>query len=1198
MKNAMRTTSSSPPLHVHVNESTPVHVHVKKTMKNSPNKPAQVKAKSCLRPTAKVKTRVPWIPPGKASTRETSYKWEGPSHCLEINPLPEPDPSRSALRLEDLSTDEEEARHGRINQYEKKIDSLMTEVSTLKNEVELCKKEQQLERQSERLSASQRVIAEQEEELAEVAKELEITERENTLLRESMEKILEENNYGRLERENLQQEKDVLLRKLVEAEFDSTAAAKQVLALRDTVSHMSRTEKRMMGSDSSLLARQKDLLLQKLETFERTNRTLRRLLREQHEREMDSLQVLEQKDSLLKKLTEVEAENSHLQMKLQDKAKEVTDLVCLLENEKEHVKTTSDLSKSLESNRAHLQGQLRNKEAENNRLSVQIKNLERTAGQQQGELEHVQAQMRELKQRAEGDKDALKKATRALKQRAERSEDTAGQLSAQLTEMEVRLADAISTAETWSSRHAKGLKEKGQLEVEITLLNSRITDLTEQLHVLEEKTRAERDGLLDRLHSMTTESTTVRLENQSLKATLSALEEKLSLSRSEVEQVKASVKQYESLVDSYKIQLQKTRAEADEYSLHAQQAEREARTLREELDQELDQARKQLMGRLNELEPLPDTLRRTEFQLQEAQENERVQERRNNELTTSLAELRVKVEQQSVQMEKAQQRNTVLMEENNQLKHKLESLDRKMEEASSQNGDLLQMIAKREETILHNQVRLEEKSRECNTLNRQLEEALEDARRQVSNTRERAASKERASQSKVIELETQLSRTTSELNQLRRAKDEVYLCSVTPDLSGFPQTSHALILHRGYTLTVMTRRADTQEFIAGRVKNFEHYNQNKGIRRSMERPDYFSRDSGNLLSEEQLLCSICLDVFTDPVTTPCGHNFCKSCLAQCWEKTYNCPMCKEKFTKRPELKVNTTLREVADHFKKKNGHDKPAVLCDACSEVKQKAMKSCLDCCATLCKTHLEPHNTIPTFKKHKLISPVENLKDYICQKHKRPLEVFCKDDQTCVCQFCTETDHKNHNTVPVEDESGERKIQLGKTQTDVQRMIQDRLKKIQEIRHSVDLGKRSTEKEKADSVEVFTALIRSIERSQAELLKVMEEKQKTAEMHAEGLIKELEEEITVLKTRDSELEQLSHTEEHLHLLQIYSSVCRPPHTKNWTEISINTDSSGDAVRTALSQLQQTLNKKLTETLDDKLKKAISTELQRIQQYA
>lgn len=57
--------------------------------------------------------------------------------------------------------------------------------------------------------------------------------------------------------------------------------------------------------------------------------------------------------------------------------------------------------------------------------------------------------------------------------------------------------------------------------------------------------------------------------------------------------------------------------------------------------------------------------------------------------------------------------------------------NRKLEDASSQNKDLLQMIAKREEAIVHNQVRLEEKSRECNTLNRQLEEALEDARRQV-----------------------------------------------------------------------------------------------------------------------------------------------------------------------------------------------------------------------------------------------------------------------------------------------------------------------------------------------------------------------------------------------------------------------------------------------------------------------------------
>ncbi|XP_026095764.1 zinc-binding protein A33-like [Carassius auratus] len=76
--------------------------------------------------------------------------------------------------------------------------------------------------------------------------------------------------------------------------------------------------------------------------------------------------------------------------------------------------------------------------------------------------------------------------------------------------------------------------------------------------------------------------------------------------------------------------------------------------------------------------------------------------------------------------------------------------------------------------------------------------------------------------------------------------------------------------------------------------------------------------SSDLLTEE-LKCSICLEVFTDPVSTLCGHNFCKSCLDKCWDKsqTCSCPYCKETFNQRPDLRVNTTLREVAEHYKKK-----------------------------------------------------------------------------------------------------------------------------------------------------------------------------------------------------------------------------------------------------------------------------------------
>uniref|UniRef100_UPI0037E77C58 outer dense fiber protein 2 n=1 Tax=Semicossyphus pulcher TaxID=241346 RepID=UPI0037E77C58 len=785
MKKVMRIRSSSPPIHVHVNDATPVHVHVK-SQRTSPARTPQSKTKvdRILHPTAKVKTRVPWIPPGKASIRDATHMWEGPTHRLEItppHPEPEPEHSQSALRLADLTSEEEEGLHGRISQYERKIDSLMSEVSSLKNEVELRKKEQLLERQSEQLSVSQRVIAEQEEELVEVTKELEETERENTRLRQSMEKMMEESDYSILRLDSLHKDKDALLRKLMEAEVDGTAAAKQVSELRESVSKLcgasGSVSKKLSCSESSVLARQKDLLLQKLETFEATNRTLRHLLREQHGSqvlcETHSLRLSEHKDALFKTLADTEAENAHLVIKLQEKDREVDQLCKRLDTEKDNAKSCAELSKSLESTRAHLQGQLRSKEAENNRLSVQIKNLERAANQQKAEMERLKEQLASMRQQASSDREALKRATRAQKQRAERSEGTAGQLSVQLLDMEKQVEEALTAAESWQSRHSQEVKEKSKLEIEVSLLKSRVTELTEQLHSSEEKSRGEREALLDHLHALTTDSTAAKLENQTLKAAASAVDEKLALSQSELQQVKASIQQYESLLDSYKIQVGKTRAEADEYCARLAQAEREAQAVRGELEQEIEEVRRELLGRLTELEPLPEALRRSKVQLQEAQERERSQERRSMELSTTLTDLRMKVETQSSQMELVRQKNKLLLEENRKLQLRVDAVERKLEEAGSQNSDLLAVVAKREDTIHSNQHRLEEKTRECSLLSRKLEEALEDARQQMSETRERAATKERSTQSKILDLETQLSRTTSEINQLQRSKEEV-----------------------------------------------------------------------------------------------------------------------------------------------------------------------------------------------------------------------------------------------------------------------------------------------------------------------------------------------------------------------------------------------------------------------------------------
>ncbi|XP_056266708.1 E3 ubiquitin/ISG15 ligase TRIM25-like, partial [Pseudoliparis swirei] len=244
-----------------------------------------------------------------------------------------------------------------------------------------------------------------------------------------------------------------------------------------------------------------------------------------------------------------------------------------------------------------------------------------------------------------------------------------------------------------------------------------------------------------------------------------------------------------------------------------------------------------------------------------------------------------------------------------------------------------------------------------------------------------------------------------------------------------------------------------------------------------------------LLSEDQFLCSVCLDVFTDPVTTPCGHNFCKNCINDNWNTNNQnmCPLCQKVFS-RPELLVNTLFSGMVSQFRQstqqkasssssEQQESRPGeVPCDVCTGTKLKALKSCLVCLVSYCETHLEPHLTASCLKRHQLMDPVENLEDRMCLKHDKPLELFCRTDQTCVCMLCTVLDHKMHNVVPLKQECEGKKVELQKTEAETQEMIQKRRLKIQEVQHNVKLSEEDADREKAEGVQVFTGLKESVE--------------------------------------------------------------------------------------------------------------------------
>ncbi|XP_030211479.1 zinc finger protein RFP-like [Gadus morhua] len=350
-------------------------------------------------------------------------------------------------------------------------------------------------------------------------------------------------------------------------------------------------------------------------------------------------------------------------------------------------------------------------------------------------------------------------------------------------------------------------------------------------------------------------------------------------------------------------------------------------------------------------------------------------------------------------------------------------------------------------------------------------------------------------------------------------------------------------------------------------------------------------------SEENFSCSICLDVFNSPVTTPCGHNFCRTCITKYWDEQvkFKCPLCNMAFNTRPDLRINTLLSELAAQFQKSiRVKDqlcvKPGeVPCDVCTGTQLKAAKSCLVCLISYCQTHLEPHQRVAGLKKHQQVEPMDRLEDRMCKKHNQLLELFCQNEQVCVCQFCTEGDHRFHPVVALKEEHEVKMAQLGKIEAEVQQMIQERLNNIQEIKDTVKRSKADAEREIADGVHILTALKRCIEKCQDDLNQMVKGKLKSNEKQAEDLIKELQQEIEDLTNRSSEVKQLSHTEDHLHFLQTFRSLEDPPPTRDWTTVEVHPPSYVGTLWRSLDQLEETLNMEM-----EKLRDA---ELKRVQQY-
>ncbi|XP_063786700.1 E3 ubiquitin-protein ligase TRIM39-like [Pseudophryne corroboree] len=193
---------------------------------------------------------------------------------------------------------------------------------------------------------------------------------------------------------------------------------------------------------------------------------------------------------------------------------------------------------------------------------------------------------------------------------------------------------------------------------------------------------------------------------------------------------------------------------------------------------------------------------------------------------------------------------------------------------------------------------------------------------------------------------------------------------------------------------------------------------------------------------QELSCSICLSIYTDPVTLRCGHNFCRGCISRELDTqeesgVYSCPECRKEYRKRPALEKNRTLCNIVEHVRS-------------------------------------IPEEGTGVLYTYGVQSPVQ------CSVHKKVLEYYCTEDSACICvSCCLIGEHRGHKMLSLDEASEKKKEKLSDVLQKLTIKRAETEKKVQNLQEC-----RRDQGKAAGVTETVTALFRDIRRQLDDLEK------------------------------------------------------------------------------------------------------------------
>uniref|UniRef100_UPI00358F5A3F E3 ubiquitin-protein ligase TRIM7-like n=1 Tax=Myxine glutinosa TaxID=7769 RepID=UPI00358F5A3F len=208
---------------------------------------------------------------------------------------------------------------------------------------------------------------------------------------------------------------------------------------------------------------------------------------------------------------------------------------------------------------------------------------------------------------------------------------------------------------------------------------------------------------------------------------------------------------------------------------------------------------------------------------------------------------------------------------------------------------------------------------------------------------------------------------------------------------------------------------------------------------------------------DELQCIVCFELYEEPITLPCGHSFCKVCIEQHWESreeatVCDCPNCREVFPIKPKCQKNVALAKLVEKTKLVPG-------------VNEEKMK----------------------------LTSVVNVEERRCTEHGKPIQLYCKDDESLMCVMCLVGQHKNHEVVPVEivhDEfKGVLNAKCPELSKSKQHLESQLIQLKREVEQTQDSGKGTVDRMEEKRLALYQYVDKSVDLMKSRVIKRQNEK-------------------------------------------------------------------------------------------------------------